>query len=313
MLSRIADSLFWMNRYMERGDGLLRTITTHYILGMDNEGPQPISWGPVLKLFASIKQEKLVAIETDTAAAVQALLTADENENSLKAMIGKARENARGAQDHLTKEVWEQINAMFHSVNNTTLNQQLQDGRMMEAVEELSNAWVFYAGIIDITMPRGQGWYFMSLGRYVERCLQTIALTQQHLKTLPDDKEAANDVLAWRQLLLSVSGYEQYLKNYRSGDHGQNVLHHLLVNQNFSRSVVYCLRRMNHYLEHLVDVQQHAEHLVMVRSFGRLYASVRYADPAGLQPDTIGEFLDDVRKGVLDFGRQLERHFFSHS
>ncbi len=298
---------------MERGDGLLRTIATHYILGMDNEGPQPIAWRPVLELFAAVQPAAFTKLNADTNAAVQTLLTGDDNDNSLKAMIGRARENARGAQDHLTKEVWEQINAMFHAVNDPALVAQIQEGRMMEAVEELSNGAVFYAGIIDITMPRGQGWYFMSLGRYVERCLQTIALTQDHLKALPKEEESVNDVLAWRQLLLSVSGYEQYLKNYHSGAHPSDVLHHVVLNQNFSRSVVYCLRRINHYLEHLVDVQSNDEHAALARGFGRLYASVRYTDPATLYPDAIQPFLDEVKHGLLDFGHRLERQFFSHS
>src|SRR6187431_1210684 len=105
MLSRIADSLFWMNRYMERSGSLLRLARTHYILCMDKD-TGAVTWRPVLQLYASMHGDEIGSLECNTEKVLSELLVNDSNFNSLKAIINKARENARGAQDHITKEVW---------------------------------------------------------------------------------------------------------------------------------------------------------------------------------------------------------------
>ncbi len=114
MLSRIADSLYWMNRYMERADGLLRIASTHYILGMDTDISGVTSWRPILQLFVALPVHEMNLLETNTEEVLRKLLVESSNDNSLKCLVNRARENARGAQDHITKEVWEQINQMYH-------------------------------------------------------------------------------------------------------------------------------------------------------------------------------------------------------
>src|SRR5215212_4741505 len=118
MLSRIADSLFWLNRYMERADNLLRLVHTHHILSLDKDINGVTTWKPVLEQFTLLDAASIAALETSTEATLIKLLTDTANNNSLKLIVNRARENARGAQDHITKEVWEQVNEMFHFVNH---------------------------------------------------------------------------------------------------------------------------------------------------------------------------------------------------
>jgi uncharacterized alpha-E superfamily protein len=117
MLSRLADSLFWLNRYMERADGLLRAMKTNYILSLDKGINSNLTWRPVLEIYTTLDDSDINEFENDTAATLRYLLTDTNNPNSLKAILTKARENARGVQDHITKEVWEQVNEMYHMVN----------------------------------------------------------------------------------------------------------------------------------------------------------------------------------------------------
>ena len=114
MLSRIADSLFWLNRYIERSDTLLRMIYVHYILSLDKSENGNSSWRPVLELCTSFSSSTINEIENETAEVLKQILIDESNVNSIKFLVTRARENARGAQDHVTKEVWEVVNQMYH-------------------------------------------------------------------------------------------------------------------------------------------------------------------------------------------------------
>ena len=176
MLSRIADSLFWLQRYMERADGLLRIMRTNYILSLDKGVNSNLTWRPVLEIFTHLNSEQVKNLENDTTATLQYLLTDTRNANSLKALFTKARENARGVQDHITKEVWEQVNQMYHIANSTNLSINLSGYDALDTIENFSKNSLLFAGITDVTMPRGLGWSFMNLDRY-ERCTETIEIT----------------------------------------------------------------------------------------------------------------------------------------
>jgi uncharacterized alpha-E superfamily protein len=313
MLSRIADSLFWMNRYMERADGLLRLTRTHYILGMDSVVNGAMTWRSVLEIYETAPEKEMALIQHNTEEALKRILIAPGKDNSLKSLIKRARENARGAQDHLTKEVWEEINQMFHLVNNPSVLHKLSTFQSMEVLEELTCHTVAYAGIIDITMPRGTGWCFMGLGRYVERCLQTILLTEKQLEVLNFSENDTNDILQWQHLLLSLSGYELYLKTYRSTNHNFNVLHQVLISENFSRSVLYSLNRIDHYLQKVVGNKKGSESQALLRSFGRLYGKVKYMELQSLSPLEVQSSLRETKAELLDFTIQLEQQLFSYS
>src|ERR1700685_4580365 len=121
MLSRIADSLFWMNRYMERADGMLRIAATHYIFSMDKDVIGTMTWMPIMEIFTESEEDHLKSIENNTEECLKLLLLDTTNTNCLKTLVNKARENARGMQDHITKEVWEEVNQMYHLINQPAL------------------------------------------------------------------------------------------------------------------------------------------------------------------------------------------------
>ena len=209
MLSRIADSLYWMNRYMERADGLLRVLYIHYGLSLDRDGSRITTWKPVLEIFSAGDNNYLGVDETNTALVLEHLLINTENSNSLKILLGKARENARGVQDHITKEVWEQVNAIYHVINQPWLSAKLYSYQSQEVIEQLQRHCVLYTGTTDITMSRGTGWQFMNMGKFIERCIHTIVLAEKQLyATNEETAEQLNDILHWRYLLLCLSGYQ---------------------------------------------------------------------------------------------------------
>src|ERR1700733_4449159 len=116
MLSRVADSLYWMSRYMERIDGILRMLKINY--ASSQEDIQEFSWKPVLRTFTYIDEERAEAIAHDSRAVLQYMVTDKENSNSVLNIITRARENARSVQDHITKELWQCLNDFYHTIRD---------------------------------------------------------------------------------------------------------------------------------------------------------------------------------------------------
>jgi uncharacterized alpha-E superfamily protein len=313
MLSRIADSLFWLNRYMERADGMLRLAATHYIFSLDKDVNGTMTWRPVMEIFTDSSEDYLIKIENNTEECLKRLLIDPTNTNCLKTLVNKARENARGAQDHITKEVWEEVNQMYHLVNQPALRKSIDSFLGLEVMEPLIKHTVLYAGITDITMPRGIGWCFMNLGKYIERCLQTIAFAESQLIQTNFREADTNDLLQWKYLLFSLSGYELHVKTYRSPNHNYNVLHQVLINENFPRSVMYSLQRIEHYLNKVIGTNINEERAALVRGFGRLFSRVRYMELDSLNKDTVPVFFEELKTGLVEFNQQVVQHFFSYA
>ncbi|HWB24697.1 MAG TPA: alpha-E domain-containing protein [Chitinophagaceae bacterium] len=313
MLSRIADSLFWLNRYMERADGILRVVRTNYIFVLDKGISQNVTWRSVLETYTSCKEETIAEIENDTGAVLKKIILDADNNNSLKIIINRARENARGVQDHITKEVWEIVNQMYHMINSPALGKKLLSEHALETLDTLTRQIVLYTGVTDITMPRGIGWNFMNLGKYFERCMETLEMTDREYETIHYDLSNQQDILHWRTLLLSLSGYELHLKTYRSTNNNQNVLHQVIINGNFTRSVIYSLTRIDRYLEDVVKENQSEENQALIRCFGRLYSYVKFIDFDSLDALTLQHFLERVKKELLEVSMRLGQSFFSYS
>src|SRR5262245_16497441 len=136
MLSRIADSLFWLNRYMERNDCLIRVIRTNYILSFDTDQSTDFSWKDVITLFSHGTGQGLERGQS-AGDALKYLIADTKNINSGKVLITRARENARGVQDYITKEVWEQVNQLYHIVNSPGIEEKIAGSQTMDIIELL--------------------------------------------------------------------------------------------------------------------------------------------------------------------------------
>jgi uncharacterized alpha-E superfamily protein len=313
MLSRIADSMFWMNRYMERAEGLLRVLHTNYVLSLDKNPYSIHSWKPVLQIFSSLPEEEARKLENSTTATLQYLLTNRENNNSLRAVISKARENARGMQDHITKEVWEEVNYIYHHVNHPDLERKLEGAEALATLTDLLKHCLTYVGVTDTTMPRGMSWSFMCLGRFIERGIITADVTSKHFELVNFETEEHKDILFWRNLLLSLSGYELHLKNYRSATTNSNVLDQVMFNTNFPRSIIYSLSRLEKYLKDVLEENNPANKKALYMDFGRINSRVKFADENFIKQTTLQHFLKEIKADLLKFSHLLGQQFFSYS
>lgn len=313
MLSRIADSLFWLNRYMERNDCLTRVIRTNYILSFDMGHSADFSWKEVMQLLAHASPE-LIAEHCDSdTSALQFLISNTQNLNSSKVLISKARENARGVQDNITKELWEQINQLYHIVNEPELEKKIAGARCLDTIDLLNQHCILFYGVADSTMPRGQGWDFMNLGKFIERCLLTIDTADAHFRKIDYRLDKPQHIIFWRNLLLSLSGYELYLKNYTRDQHNINIIDYIIFNRNFPRSLIYSLNRIKKYLADIAEDTRIEGSGTLQKNFGRICSKVEFADMNTIKETGLSAFLQSLRHDLVDFSNHLTRIYFSYA
>jgi uncharacterized alpha-E superfamily protein len=313
MLSRVADGMFWLNRYMERTDGMLLTLNTFYILSFDKETNDSQGYKPLLEYYTDLSMEQINQVQYDTNFVLKYIICDSPNHNSVKNLVIKARENARGSQDKITKELWEHINSLYHFMNSPDLPKKLETSDASNIISKLNKDFLLYNGILQVTMPRGLGWCFSSIGKHIERCLQTISLTQAYYAPIQYNLDGNEDLLYWRRLLLSLSGYELYLKSYSNIPHNRKVVQQVIFNRDFAHSVIYTLELIDTYLNNLFKDNNLSEARTLHNQFGRLKSSVEFTDYHHLTNKELEDVLNNTRTQLIQFSTDFSKLFFSYT
>ncbi|MFV5687419.1 alpha-E domain-containing protein [Flavobacterium sp. ZT3R25] len=313
MLSRVADGMFWLNRYMERTDGMLLTLNTFYILSFDKETNDSQGYKPLLEHYTDLTMEQINQVQYDTNFVLKYIICDSPNHNSVKNLVIKARENARGSQDKITKELWEHINSLYHFMNSPDLPKKLETSDASTIISKLNKDFLLYNGILQVTMPRGLGWCFSSIGKHIERCLQTISLTQAYYAPIQYNLDGNEDLLYWRRLLLSLSGYELYLKSYSNIPHNRKVVQQVIFNRDFAHSVIYTLELIDTYLNNLFKDNNLSEARTLHNQFGRLKSSVEFTDYHHLTNKELEDVLNNTRTQLIQFSTDFSKLFFSYT
>ena len=313
MLSRVADGMYWLNRYMERTDGILLTLHTFYILSFDKELNDSQGYRPLLEYYTDLPKNQIIESQYDSNFVLKYIISDNLNVDSVKNLVRKARENARGSQDKITKELWEHINSLYHYTNSPDLPRRLETNEAVSIITKLKNDFLLYNGILHVTMPRGLGWCFSSIGKNIERCLQTIAMTQAYYKPINYNLDGDEDLLYWRRLLLSLSGYEQYLKSYSNISHNRKIAQHIIFNKDFSHSVIYTLDLIDKYLANLSVEHTSHEARTLQNQFGRLKSMVQYTDYYNLTNQQLEAVLNDTQEQLNQFSADFSKLFFSYT
>jgi uncharacterized alpha-E superfamily protein len=311
MLSRVADSLYWMSRYMERTDGIMRMLKINYASSQDSA--QNHTWKPVLKIFTYLTPEEVAKIETDSLVVMQFMVAGKENPNSVYNMVTKSRENARSVQDHITKELWQCLNEFYHIIKGDKLSVMLQYDDPVTTLDLLIRESMLYYGTSESTMFRSEGFSFMNIGRYLERAIQSVDILDVKFSDLSYDMNKTADVIYWKHLLLSVSGYALYLKTYRSAFEARNVIDQLIFNPAFPRSVIYSLNSIHRYVERLEKAASTSGGKVINFKIGKLRSKIAYSNLQNVSEMGLHNFLIDLNADLHDIGNALNQYYFANS
>lgn len=313
MLSRVADSLYWMARYMERTDSMLRMLKVTYASSQDTGAP--FTWNTVLQIFTYLSDEEIEALQSNQnhREVLSFIVTDKGNPNSVYNMIVKARENARAVQDHVTIELWQCLNDFYHLIREPWVAESLRTEDPVGTLDALIRQGMLYYGIVEYTMFRSEGLSFMNLGKYLERSLQSTDILDIKFRDIGYDLEAATDATYWKYLLLSISGYALYLKSYRQGFEAKNVVDQILFNVSFPRSLAYSSSLLMRNFDRLRAVS-HEESFVSVQfMIGKLHSKVKYSTVTSITQVGLHNYLQEVHYDLNTVGQSLNKLYFASS
>jgi uncharacterized alpha-E superfamily protein len=311
MLSRVADSLFWMSRYIERTDGILRMLKINYASSQDNT--DEFDWKPALKSFSFLDESKIDHIEKDSRAILEFMVIDKDNPNSIVNMVTRSRENARSVQDHITKEVWQCLNEFYHLMRDDRLRWSLKNEDPITVLDVLIRQAMLYYGTTEVTMSRGEGMCFMSIGRYLERAIQATDILKVKFENLSADAEKMADPSYWKYFLMSISGYELYLKNYRSGFEVKNILDQVIFNISFPRSVHYSVYQAQRYFDRLKNERNRDSFDKVNFMIGKLRSNIKFSNVDSIIQDGLPNYLEKIHHELFSVGSALSQYYFAYS
>jgi uncharacterized alpha-E superfamily protein len=293
MLSRVADSLCWMSRYLERAEHTARLVdVTLDLLPERSPGSVGQAWE---RLFTSLNLTPPEGPAPEARAVLQLLTFDAANSSSVCSCIATARENARQVREQISSEMWEQINRLYLDVKNTSADAvwEAQPHQFFQLVKQGSH---LFQGITDSTMSQGEGWHFIQVGRYIERTSNVAALLNAHLRGLPADaSDPATDLyLDWVGLLRSCTALEAYCKVFSAETRFDSIAEFLLLNEEFPHSVSFGVRMLRDALGAIADAAGTHRNSQVTRRVGRLKAMLEFDLIDEVISRDLHAYLDDV-------------------
>jgi uncharacterized alpha-E superfamily protein len=313
MLSRVASSLYWMSRYVERAENTARVLDVTWRMSLLVKAPrlQDQEWTAPLNitgtLFPFAGRHNIVC-----AREVLHFMALDpENPSSIYACARQARENARSVRGSITSEMWEVL-------NSTWLEMQQMDEEKMESrgvsaffdwVKERSH---LFRGVTFGTLHRDDAYEFARLGTHMERADSTARILDvKYHVLLPSVKDVggAVDYYQWSAVLRSVSAFEAYRKVYRDVITPLKLAELLILRDDIPRSLRFCLRQVHETLGHV----QNAQSGETIRRAGQILSALQYGRISEIFAGGLHEYLTEFLQSMQDLSVHIQRSFFAAS
>lgn len=311
MLSRVANSICWIARYMERTNGMLRLLRTNYISSQDEV--MDFSWHSVLRLYSDLPLSQTEQINNHSPKVLEHLILDNNNTASVCNNIYRSRENARAAQDHITKEVWQCLNDYHHLIRDQHIHNQIRYGDPLTAFDALIQHGMLYYGTVDSTMARGEGFNYLNIGKFLERAILSADMLNIKLTELTNTVQHRSDALSWRYLLYALSGYELYLKTYKGKFETKNVVEQVLYDSNFPHSVLYCLQQLTRYFEGLKEESLPDSYAGVEFLIGKTTNNVKYSNIENAEEKPQQQFLQQIRNELFQIANAFNQFYFGNT
>jgi uncharacterized alpha-E superfamily protein len=306
MLSRLADSFYWMSRYIERAENVARFIGVNLNLMLDSPLTEHEQWYPLVVTTGDEEAFKNRYKGDSQENVIQFLVADIQNPNSIYSCLQKARENARTMRETISSEMWEQINSFYLMVQNR-MNQPIDFDSLYHFCRQVRMASHTFVGVTDHTMSHGEAWHFIRLGRMFERADKTARILDvKYYILLPkvEDVGTPYDAILWTALLKSASASEMYRKKY-SGIQPDKVAEFLMLDREFPRSMRFCLIRAEESLRFVTGTPSGTYANAAEQQLGRLRSELDYANIREIIKVGLHEYLDSFEAKLNDVGDAL--------
>lgn len=311
MLSRAADAVFWMSRYVERAENVARFVHVNLSLMMETPSSQQ-QWMPLVYTAADDVAFQAHYGKPSQENVVRFLTFDEGNPNSIISCLRAARENARSTREITSSEMWEQLNTFYLLVAETA-----RGGGQMENLHsffmKIKTECHTFNGIADATMTHGEAWHFLRMGRMIERADKTSRILDvKYFILLPSAEQVGTpvDEIQWAAVLRSASAFEMYRKR-----HGRilptGIVDFLLFNREFPRAVRFCLERAQESLHAITGTPQGQFRNSPERLLGLLCSELAFQAVEEVIGRGLHEFIDQLQGKLNLIGAGIHETFFT--
>jgi uncharacterized alpha-E superfamily protein len=308
MLSRVADNLYWMGRYLERTENLARLVDVSASLMLDL--PQRLSpgWQPLIKITSNEDLYSKGAKDFAEKSVVRFVVADEKNPGSMLTSIARAREIARTARDILPREVWERVNDLYLYVAEHAAEASAKRTRFA-FLGRVTTTTQTLTGMFEGIFNEGNALSFITLGRNIERADMTSRIVDVRATAMMTGHSAVDlgafETVLWMSVLGSLSGYQMYRVTTRERVHGPGVVRFLLADEHFPRACVCCLRRVEEVLHRLPNSGP------LLRRVARMRRAIHHTPFETLEQADLHEFIDRVQVSLARTNNELARTYFT--
>nr|VFJ51482.1 MAG: Uncharacterized conserved protein, Alpha-E superfamily [Candidatus Kentron sp. DK] len=305
MLSRVAERIYWMARYLERAENTARLVNTYNFLLLDLPRGTRLGWELLPAITGSFELFTERYQRHDERNTVKFLLADLPNPGSLANAIALARENCRTSREVLPEQAWELINELKHYVDANVQGALPRRGRF-EFLTEIIGRCQQITGLLEGAMSRDYGYHFVNVGRYLERADMTSRVVDiGNVGLLEGSDPASVDAHVWVSVLQALDAYQMYRKDVELGVQFTDVVGFLLQNTWFPRAVAHCLDRAE---EHIGNLPRERECLRTTRGVRRAIGRIQ---PEKLDQGALHRTIDNIQLGIDTVHQRIHDTWFA--
>lgn len=313
MLSRVAESLYWMSRYIERAEDITRILTVNFHALLDTRLEDlERGWQPLIEITGD---EALFSQHYDRYNAQtvsEFLLWHPANPNAVVACINRARENARSVREQISSEMWEHINRLYFLIRGVNRNSVLRGPH--EFFSQVRDGSQAFQGVTDATMTHGEGYEFIQLGKFLERAEKTCRILDVKYATVNTLREGSPEAsLQLVAMLKSCSAFEAFRKQWAFQLQAGAVAEYLLLSETFPRAALFCLKRCQRAVSAISEEagRQASPPAMSQRTLGRVCSELEYLDIQDVLDERMHPFLSRLLRQINQAGDEITRAYFN--
>lgn len=323
MLARVAESMYWMSRYMERAEHVARIVLVNFNMLMDlgelAPAMQEKQWQGVLRILRLDNlpegQALLCASDRNVGQRVADFMTFNTiNRNSLINCLTKARENARSIRESISAEMWETLNTLYWSLLSDDAKQRLEESPQ-QIFQSVMMGSLLFQGVSDQTLPHGQGWQFLQLAKYLERVDMTCRIIDTKFDFLRAEESTMETPLRniqWMAVLRSCSSIEAYRRRHVGDLDPQRVAAFLILDKESPRTIRYCVKEAQSAVAGIAASVHPQEIDPAERILGRLNSQLEFAETREFSGMGLKYVLRQIQENTAEAASAIQRSYFLH-
>lgn len=312
MLSRVADSLYWMSRYLERAENTVRQLDVTMSLMLDPGGATTeMRWR---RMVAALGAPTGLEWDGNLEALTRALVFDRDNRVSAIYCVNAARENARQVREEISTEQWQRLNRLFHQIHSQAAEEEFAVN-LNDVLATIVDGIHLFKGVTDTTMIHGQGWQFMRLGRYLERAYATATLLEVYEgeMDLREREGTGQRYLEQVGLLRCCTAFEAYCQVYTADLTDGRILEFLLLNRHFPHAIRYSIESVLDAIGAIHGMSGRRPPGELLACVGRVHAMLGYTTVGEVLTGGPAEFLHRIRQQCMAIHEQIYGYYVKYS